>query len=169
MMQTAVHVGDTIERHLHAAELECTRNGTRLTPVRREILDLVLRAPGPVGAYQLLDQLRGRRQGAAPPTVYRALEFLVGQGLVHRVERLNAFIGCTGNSHAHQHAAQFLICRMCGAVREIDDGAVAATLRQIAAAQGFTVERTTVEVEGVCADCAAQPRSNTVAAAPASK
>ena len=141
-----------VERQLQEADLACGRQGSRLTPVRREVLELVLRAPGPVGAYQLLDQLRDRRRGAAPPTVYRALDFLVAQGLVHRLERLNAFVGCDGPAHAHP--AQFLICRTCRAVREIDDDAVATTLRDVAATQGFTAERATVEVEGVCAACA---------------
>ncbi len=155
--------GDAVERQLREADLACVRQGARLTPVRREVLELVLRAPGPVGAYPLLDQLRERRRGAAPPTVYRALEFLVAQGLVHRLERLNAFVGCAGDGHAHRHPAQFLICRVCQAVREIDDSAVAATLRGIAAAQGFSIERATVEVEGVCAACAAQSLPSAVA------
>lgn len=163
MTQTvAASAGHLVERQLHEADLACGRQGSRLTPVRREVLELVLRASGPIGAYQLLDQLRARRRGAAPPTVYRALEFLVAQGLVHRLERLNAFVGCAGDDRRHVHPAQFLICRVCRAVREIDDDAVAATLRDIAAAQGFTAERATVEVEGVCAACA-QSRASAAA------
>ena len=143
-----------IEGRLDAAALACTRAGVRFTDLRRHVLALVLHAPGPVTAYALLDQLRGTRWMAAPPTVYRALDFLLAQGLIHKVERLNAFIGCDEGG-AHSHAAQFLICRSCGAVDEVDDHAVTDALGHVAAAKGFTPAHATVEVEGTCATCAA--------------
>ncbi len=141
-----------IERRLDDAAQACARDGARFTDLRRHVLDLVLRAPGPVTAYALLDQLRATRRAAAPPTVYRALDFLQQQGLVHRVERLQAFIGCDEGA-AHSHAAQFLICRTCGAVDEVDDHAIADALGHAAAAKGFTPAHATVEVEGTCAAC----------------
>jgi Fur family zinc uptake transcriptional regulator len=124
------------------------------------VLRLVLASPAPIGAYALLDRLRAERPGAAPPTVYRALDFLVEQGLVHRLERLNAFIGCAGpaghhhagGAHAHPH--QFLICGRCGSTAEICDPAVADSVAAAARREGFVPTRTTVEVEGLCATCA---------------
>jgi Fur family zinc uptake transcriptional regulator len=141
-----------VARRLEAAAAACQRDGTRFTELRRHVLGLVLTADGPVTAYGLLDQLRGTRWNAAPPTVYRALDFLLQQGLIHRVERLNAFIGCDeGASHAH--AAQFLICNRCGAVDEVDGHAVAEAVGRAAAARGFTPAHATIEVEGTCAAC----------------
>jgi Fur family zinc uptake transcriptional regulator len=106
---------------------------------------------GPVGAYALLAALRGEGQNAAPPTVYRALDFLLEQGLVHKIECLNAYVGC---SHpGERHVGQFLLCGRCGAAVELDDPAIAAAVEGGAARLGFTIMRQTIEVEGVCPGC----------------
>ncbi|WP_431284915.1 Fur family transcriptional regulator [Humitalea sp. 24SJ18S-53] len=144
---------------LDAAAAACAARGARLTDLRRDVLRLVLEAGQPIGAYALLDRLKADRSGAAPPTVYRALDFLLEQGLIHKVERLNAFIACTehGHDHApgHSHPHQFLICGRCGVTAEIADPAVTEALAAAARAQGFMATRATVEIEGVCATCAA--------------
>jgi Fur family zinc uptake transcriptional regulator len=123
------------------------------------VLELVLAAEAPIGAYALLDRLKLARPGAAPPTVYRALDFLLEHGLVHKVERLNAFIGCSdaghGHGHDHGHPHQFLICRTCGATAEIADHAVSHAIESAATRAGFTLAAATVEIEGTCARCAA--------------
>jgi Fur family zinc uptake transcriptional regulator len=153
-----------VEAVVERAAASCLARGAQLTALRRQVLRLVLAAPQPIGAYALLDQLRAERPGAAPPTVYRALEFLQEQGLVHRVERLNAFVGCAGPEahhhcgHGHDHPHQFLICIRCGATAEICDGRVAASVAEAAGLAGFVPHRTTVEVEGVCAGCAGDRR-----------
>ena len=141
-----------IERRLEVAASACVRAGARFTGLRRHILALVLQSAGPVTAYALLDELKKTHGAAAPPTVYRALEFLQRQGLIHRVERLQAFVGCDEDG-AHSHAAQFLICRTCGGVDEVDDHAVTDALGHAAAAKGFTPAHSTIEVEGTCAAC----------------
>jgi len=143
---------------LDRAAAQCATRGAQLTPLRRQVLRLVLAAEQPMGAYALLDQLREERGVAAPPTVYRALDFLLEQGLIHKLERLNAFLPCVeaGHAHAgHDHQHQFLICKSCGATTELTDHAVAHALEAAAARIGFRPERMTVEVEGVCARCAA--------------
>ena len=146
---------------LEKTEALCLKRGVQLTPLRREVLRLVLESEAPIGAYALLDQLKESRAKAAPPTVYRALDFLLEQGLIHRLERLNAFMGCMEaldghehhHDHAHEHPHQFLICRACGATREISDHAVAAAIAAAASGAGFTAARATVEIEGLCAKC----------------
>lgn len=148
----AGHTHADVDTQLAQAAARCAARGAQLTELRRQVLELVLRAEQPVGAYALLDQLRGARAGAAPPTVYRALDFLLEQGLVHRIERLNAFVGCDSAGHAHSH--QFLICRECGATQELHDHGSEAALAAAAARQGFRPARMTVEMEGVCAGCA---------------
>ena len=159
----------SLDTMLDRAEAQCARRGAQLTELRRQVLRLVLEAEQPVGAYALLDKLKTLRSGAAPPTVYRALDFLLEQGLIHKVERLNAFLGCVeagqgeGHAHAghgeagrhHDHPHQFLICRGCGATAEISDPAITAALASASAAAGFTLHQATVEAEGLCADCAA--------------
>jgi Fur family zinc uptake transcriptional regulator len=142
----------------HAAAL-CARRGSKLTELRRIVLGLILDAAAPAGAYHLLEQLRLHRGASAPPTVYRALEFLLQQGFVHRIERLSAFVGCidagshADGAHDHHHAAQFLICRSCGQATEIEDAALAHALLHAAEAVGFKVSGATIEAEGICAKC----------------
>ncbi|WP_426957762.1 transcriptional repressor [Muricoccus radiodurans] len=142
---------------LHHAEEACARRGVQLTPLRRRVLELVLEAGQPIGAYALLDRLRDGRPGAAPPTVYRALDFLLEQGLIHKVERLNAFLPCieAGHGHDHDHPHQFLICQRCGRTAELSDDGVAAAVTAAARSAGFQPSRATVEVEGTCGECAA--------------
>ncbi len=151
----------TADGALDRAEALCARRGVSLTELRRQVLGLVLAEAQPIGAYALLDRLKATRPGAAPPTVYRALDFLLEQGLIHKVERLNAFVGCAepGHDHAHhdhdhEHPHQFLICRECGTTVEIADAAVTAAIAAAAAAAGFRGVKATVEIEGVCGRCA---------------
>ena len=133
-----------------AAEL-CRKRGVRLTGTRQRILELVWAGHRPVGAYELLAALGRDGQPAAPPTVYRALDFLVAQGLVHRIESLNAVVGCPVPGRPHR--GQFLICRACGASAEVADRRVERAIRRNAEEAGFSVEQSTVEVLGLCPQC----------------
>lgn len=153
---------------LAAAERVAERRGVRLTEQRRRVLQLVWESHAPVGAYDLLDRLRDDGRKAAPPTVYRALEFLVDLGLVHRIESLNAYVGCgrplratDGNPDEGDvpvvHSGQFLICRRCGTAAEIHDDAILDAIGSSATAVGFEVDATTVEVVGLCPGCADTP------------
>ncbi len=143
---------DGMEARLDAAAAACMRQGAQLTELRRLVLSLILRADGPSTAYQLLDRLKETRRGAAPPTIYRALDFLIEQRLVHKIERLNAYVACT-EADPHQHAVQFLICRNCGTVAEIEDRATATALERAAQREGFRPDRAMVELDGTCAVC----------------
>ncbi len=139
---------------LAEAEKLCQANGARLTELRSAVLKLILDAPGPLTAYQLLDQLKAIRRSAVPPTVYRALDFLIENGLVHKIEQLNAFIPCSDTHHDHQDV-QFLICDTCGTVAEIEDRAIARALAKAAEKQGFLRSKAVVELDGTCAACTA--------------
>lgn len=136
---------------LDKAAALCASRGARLTELRRQVLELVWRSHEPVGAYAVLEQLQRDRGGAAPPTVYRALDFLLAQGLIHRLESLNAFIGCP--IPERRHNSQFLICTECGGVAEIDDARIDAAIARSAERQGFSVEHLTVELQGRCPAC----------------
>jgi Fur family zinc uptake transcriptional regulator len=144
---------DTVEERLERAARKCAQSGAKLTEIRRKVLTLILGSDEPVGAYLLLDRLKSGKANATPNTVYRALEFLREQGLVHKLERLNAFVGCVeGGEHAHD-AAQFLICVECGAVTELEDHGISHSVAAAAAAAGFKPRHATVEVDGLCAAC----------------
>lgn len=136
---------------LDRADAVCAGRGTRLTDLRRRVLELIWGSHAPIGAYQLMELLGRERGRVAPPTVYRALEFLSENGLVHRIESLNAFIGCP--APATMHRAYFLICRDCRQVAEFDDGELAATLDRRVADAGFASETERVEIVGTCAQC----------------
>ena len=130
-----------------AAEL-CARRGTRLTTLRRRVLELVWQRHAAVKAYDLLDELGG---SAKPPTVYRALEFLIAHGLVHRLESLNAYVGCPAPDASHE--GQFLICDARGNVSEFEAPAISAAIAEQALRQRFAVAGRTVEVRGTCREC----------------
>src|SRR3990167_2037040 len=141
-----------VNHALAEAESICTRQGLRLTTLRKRVLELVWGSHKPLGAYDILGVLSdedGRR--AAPPTVYRALDFLLENGLVHRISSLNAFVGCSPPEHAPP--GQFLICRSCHAAIEREQPAISEAIVASAAAVGFAVEGQTVEVVGLCAGC----------------
>lgn len=134
-----------------AAERLCTQKGARLTALRRRVLELVWASHAPIGAYDLLRLLSQEHEGAAPPTIYRALDFLLEHGLIHRIESLNAFVGCAEPAEAH--AGQFLICDDCGTAAELHDERINRAIAKGAAELGFEIERRTVEVRGRCPDC----------------
>jgi len=149
----------SLAQNLALAESLCDQRGVRLTPQRRKVLELVCAAEGPIGAYQILDRLRQSVGNPAPPTVYRALDFLLEQGLIHKLESLHAFVGCTHPDHPH--ASQFLICSECGDVNEIENPEISKSLRQAQQDSGFKARRPVVELLGSCARCqtAQQPEN----------
>ncbi len=136
---------------LDRAEALCRQRGVRLTPHRRTVLGLLCASDQPLSAYEILDRLRDTLANPAPPTVYRALDFLLEQGLAHKLESLHAYIGC---SHPeHPHASQFLICSDCGSVDEMHSEEIARSLRSSGQAKGFRTRRPVVELLGTCARC----------------
>jgi Fur family zinc uptake transcriptional regulator len=136
---------------LSAAEARCTDEGLRLTPVRRKVLEILLHEHRALGAYVVLDRLRDAGFGSQPPVAYRALDFLVTNGLAHKIERLNAFIACAHPGEVH--APAFMICRMCSSVAEAQSAPARGALGDAARATGFRIERTVVEAEGICPAC----------------
>lgn len=140
---------------LAQVEHTCARRGLRLTALRRRVMELVFAQSKPVKAYDLLDQIRQERDGAAPPTVYRALDFLLEHGFIHKLESINAFIGC---DHLHgegrrRHQPPFLICDKCTVTMELEDTRAAKVLAKEARRLGFTPKAQTLEIHGLCARC----------------
>ncbi|MDX1432333.1 MAG: Fur family transcriptional regulator [Gammaproteobacteria bacterium] len=133
------------------AVAHCATRGARLTPLRRRVLEILWRRHAPAGAYAILGELEREGYGGAPPTVYRALDFLLAQGLAHRISSRNAFVAC--DRPGHPGCGQFLICAACGNAAELHDGEVEQAIARSAAAQGFAAERHTIEITGLCPRC----------------
>lgn len=137
--------------YLREVSRACEARGLKLTPLRLRVLELIAREKKPVKAYDLLDRLRGEREGAAPPTVYRALDFLLEHGFIHRLASVNAYTSC--HHPSERHTVPFFICDVCAGATELCDERVATLLVDQARALGFTPEAQTLEVHGVCARC----------------
>lgn len=140
-----------VEHGLQKAEDHCVWNGLRFTPVRRKTLEILLAEHRALGAYEVLGRLHDAGFGSQPPVAYRALEFLVSHGFVHRIERLNAFIVCSMSGTDHSPA--FMICRQCDCVAETQSVSARNALNEAAEQAGFQIERTVVEAEGLCPSC----------------
>jgi Fur family zinc uptake transcriptional regulator len=139
--------------YVQAVEQACEERGIRLTPLRAQVLGLIAEAGRPVKAYDLLDSMKALNGSSAPPTVYRALDFLLEQGFIHRLASMNAFVGC---HHPHErHSVPFLICDGCHSAIELEDERITRLLDTQAKAMGFSPRAQTLEVHGLCASCSA--------------
>jgi Fur family zinc uptake transcriptional regulator len=146
---------------LAAAKAACAARRLRLTPARAFVLETLLESHKAMTAYELLERLAAAGLGSQPPVVYRALDFLTEAGFVHRIERLNAYVACCQPGGDHEaghssgHGACFLICSGCRKVAEVEDAALDLAVAQAAAARGFAMRRTVLEIEGTCPACRA--------------
>lgn len=158
MTQWGMPAGNSVstERALALAEAHCRAAGARLTPLRRRVLGFLLDTPLPLRAYDLIEQLGGESGQIGPPTVYRTLDFLLAQGLVHRLASRAAFVPCMtcGASPGHAHA--FLLCRSCGRATEIEEPRIKDAIALMVARAEFRPTGQSVEIEGTCADCTAE-------------
>ena len=143
-----------VAQALGDADRICLARGVRLTTGRRRVLELIWRNHDVVTAYQLLEELQREDPKAKPPTVYRALEFLQENGLVHRIESMNGFTRCEDPGHAS--SGHFLICTDCGSVAELQGRGLVETLNAACVAKGFEPRSHTIEVRGRCGECAAR-------------
>ena len=147
-----VHDGDAF---VHEVEKACEARGLNLTPIRANALRLIAEAGRPVKAYELLDLMKATHEGAAPPTVYRALDFLLEAGFIHKLSSINAYVGCH-HPGGDPHAVPFLICDNCHSATELEDDSIVSALDASARALGFAPQAQTLEVHGLCATCAAK-------------
>jgi Fur family zinc uptake transcriptional regulator len=149
--RTAKSSGDRREWVKQVEEI-CAQRGLQLTPVRRQVLELLARAKAPLGAYAVIDQLsQAQAKTVAPPTAYRALDFLVDNGFVYKISSTNAYAPC--DHLGHHHHGMLLICSRCGRADEIESPGVDALLAETAARVGFRPQRQVVEIEGLCGAC----------------
>lgn len=154
---------EAIDRRLQTAQQQCQQRGVRFTPLRQDIYRLILQAQHAIGAYELIHQLQLQRQSdakaqtakstkqVAPPTVYRSLEFLLQQGLIHQLTTINAFVPCCHPRTSH--VAAFLICEQCNRVQEYSGLPVREMVSHARDDIGFAVTRSVIEMMGRCGRC----------------
>ncbi len=142
-----------VKTAMENAALLCEEKGVRLTDTRKRVLELIWQGHEAVKAYDLIQQFSDG--GTKPPTVYRALDFLLEQGLIHRIDSLNAFIGCPHPDHHDECGLQVLVCDECHLVEELHTHDAVSTIADAASATGFKVVRPVVEVHGLCEKCQA--------------
>jgi len=140
------------EKAIHIAEQLCSQREVRFTPIRREVLNLIWESHRAVKAYDLLDRIRPKFRTAKPATVYRALDFLLEQGLIHKLESLNAFIGCSYSDHRHE--LLLLTCVQCHEVEERLSKRVMEAITKELEQAAFTMYSKAIEIHGICCQCA---------------
>lgn len=141
-------VADTLTR----AEETCEESGRRLTPLRRRVLEELAESHSPVGAYEIVERLKKAGDSTPAMSVYRALDFLVTEGLAHRIESRNAFLACN-RGHDAEEVVVFLLCERCGTVAEVTSGDVGRGLARAAGAVGFEAHAPVLEIKGLCDRC----------------
>lgn len=152
------HHHASVAEQLAIAEKLCLQRGKRLTPTRRKVLEILLQQRRSVKAYELLDEIRRVQPGAAPPTVYRALDFLIEEGLIHRLDAVNAWSACR-DAGGEPHDL-LIICTQCGAVAEFSDPDLSSRLAKKVASAGFVLANHETELRALCGKCyqQAQPK-----------
>jgi Fur family transcriptional regulator, zinc uptake regulator len=141
-------VADALAR----AEEACDERGVRLTSLRRRVLQALAESHAPLGAYDIVEKLKKTREPAPAMSVYRALDFLLAEGLAHRIESKNAFLACT-HGHDTDDIVLFMLCERCGTVAEVTSTAVGRDLAQAAKSVGFNPKARVLEVSGFCTSC----------------
>ncbi len=141
-----------IDTALARAQTLCQQQSLRLTKIREQVLCLIWQSHQPVGAYAIMESLaETQAKRVAPPTVYRALDFLLELGIIHRINSLNAFIGC--QDPGHQHHSCFLICQSCKLAIEFDPGQLQSTVEELGRQSGFEIQSQNMELMGLCRNC----------------
>jgi Fur family zinc uptake transcriptional regulator len=137
--------------YLDLASARCKARGTQLTPIRKDVLSVLYETENGLKAYDLLAKIKERRSNATPPTVYRALDFLMEQGLVHKIERINQFLACRHESHPFP--GLLMLCRHCGKVTELHDQALMNRLIQYLGDAGYQMDCSEIEIASLCPNC----------------
>jgi len=150
-MRARHHHTQCVKNAIEKAERLCSERSLRLTPIRRKVLELIWQSHKPIKAYDLLAQLSSDDHIEKPPTVYRALDFLLENHLIHKIESYNAYIGC--ELEHNELDSKFFICDRCDEVKEVQEPKLDKSLLDASKKQGFTPNQTTIEIHGTCARC----------------
>ena len=140
-----------IKEALIEAKIICDQRGVKLTKLRETVLKLIWKNHSYVKAYDLLEELRKIDRSAKPPTIYRSLDFLMENGFIHKIQSLNAFVGC---SHPSEHdECYFLICKECQSIEECHSKNINEFVRSTSNTNNFSANQVTLEISGICQEC----------------
>lgn len=142
----------SFERYLELADEISQQHGIRLTKLRKMIFALLLQAEAPVKAYDLIDKMREMGKSITPTTIYRILDFLLSEKLIHKVNALNAYVSCSVE-HQHEHSSLMVICSQCETTEEIDDTELTETINNKLNDLGVVLQDNCIEIQGVCKKC----------------
>ena len=141
-----------IKTLISRAESICSERKCRLTPIRKKVLSIIWQSQKPIKAYDILAKLSTSEHVEKPPTVYRALQFLLDNHLIHRIESSNGYIGCELDHEGLD--SKFFICDECKQVAEVDESKLNRILSELSKKQGFAPNHINIEIHGKCANCA---------------
>ena len=142
-----------IARSIKVAQDICGHHNARLTALREQVLRLILEHGKPLGAYALMDKLEANsdRERVAPPTVYRALDFLLEHRLIHKIHSLNSYVG--NANPKRENSSVILICSHCGTAQEVPNNSIQQAINLSASQHRFAVEKQVIEISGKCTSC----------------
>ncbi|WP_319532476.1 Fur family transcriptional regulator [uncultured Cohaesibacter sp.] len=151
-----------IDHVLSTAEEICQKRGVRLTEQRKSVLEVLAASHVPSSAYDILDRLNRIRKdkgeaALAPVAIYRVLEFLMQNGIIHRIESRNAYVACTHQAGDHGDVTIFLLCDQCGRAGEFQSKSLSGLIETIAAKVQFQANAPVLEIRGTCAECRSFP------------
>ena len=130
----------------------CKSNNLGFTDIRKQVFEIIVKKNKPIKAYEILDEIRNiSGKPSHPPTVYRAIDFLIENGFVHKLNSINSFVGCF-HPKAHEEC-YFLICKKCNLYQECCDDSLKDRISKTAEHKNFLISNTTLEIEGHCLDC----------------
>ncbi|MCQ9327957.1 Fur family transcriptional regulator [Pelistega suis] len=143
----------SVEKSIAEATTLCESRGKRLTPIRAQVLELMLSNRRSLKAYELLEQMQAIHPSSKPATVYRALEFLEEEGFIHRLDAINGWTACQHIQCDHSHHDLLAVCTVCGAVQEISAPHINKELHTLLAQVGFSQNSPQTEIRATCANC----------------
>lgn len=130
----------------------CKENNLVFTEIRQKVFEIIIEHTKPIKAYEILDDLtKILGKSSHPPTVYRAIDFLIENGFIHKLNSINSYVGCF---HPKIHKeCYFLICKKCNIYQECCDKNLTDNIFKTADKRDFIVSNTTLEIEGHCQGC----------------
>jgi Fur family zinc uptake transcriptional regulator len=135
----------------------CKSHNVKLTDLRKDIFSILYNKNKPLGAYDVLKELKKKRPNAEPPTVYRVLDFLVESKLIHRIDSKNTYVCCSHlESNVEQHHTVLLSCKSCNDSFELTDENIAQSIQMFAKKNKLQIDNMPIEIKGTCQSCVNQ-------------
>lgn len=141
-----------INKAIKNANDVCKKNFNNLTDLRKRVLEIILSSKHKaIKAYDILEKLKNDDFSNAPPTVYRALDFLIENKIIHKINSINAYFACYEKNKTNQ--CYFIICKKCSAINEYKSDVINLDIEKIAKKSKAKINSVNLEIEVECSDC----------------